>query len=650
MTAASASLEGLPAQARPDGTDGPHGPDRRDGPAGEDLLLHPDPVLVADAATTECLLRCWVRETGRTRPSGGVLRVALGDGLCLTAPVRYWSPTGRHRFGAARLVAEIGTGGHPVDSVTIAALLARESGRAGGAAASRHTADLAARVADSARRTARFVAERREAPAAPEGTSPFLDAEQALILGHPLHPSPKSREGLGDAESAAYSPELRGAFRLHWVAVAREFVAADSATGESATEIVTRLRGTDASGAALPPGTAALPLHPWQARELMHHPRAQELLEQGVLHDLGPAGDPWQPTSSVRTVHQPGSPWMLKLSLGLRITNSKRENLRKELRRGVEVHRLLEAGLGAELRAAHRGFDILRDPAWIGADLPAADPRPASALTGIGAGFSAGAAVGAPAPSPLPALDTVVRQSPFGAADRALCTAGLIAERPWLDPGTGTAARSRLGETLHRLCALSGRPLAAVADEWFRRYLRAVALPLLWLDGTAGIALEAHHQNSLVLLDQDGWPQGGRYRDNQGYYFRESRAAELDARLAGAGKESDTFVPDAVADERFCYYLGVNHLFGLIGAFGAQGLADESALLASLRAFLGSAAAGATGSSLPGLLLDSPSLRCKANLLTRLHGLDELVGPVDGQSVYVTVTNPLASAAAGGPA
>jgi siderophore synthetase component len=48
-------------------------------------------------------------------------------------------------------------------------------------------------------------------------------------------------------------------------------------------------------------------------------------------------------------------------------------------------------------------------------------------------------------------------------------------------------------------------------------------------------------------------------------------------------------------------------------------------------------------SSLPARLLESPVLRCKANLLTRMHGLDELVGPVDTQSVYVTVANPLHS-------
>ena len=162
---------------------------------------------------------------------------------------------------------------------------------------------------------------------------------------------------------------------------------------------------------------------------------------------------------------------------------------------------------------------------------------------------------------------------------------------------------------------------------------------MLWLDGAAGIALEAHQQNTLVLLDPDGWPVGGRYRDNQGYYFRESHRSRLERRLPGIGVASDTFVPDAVTDERFAYYLGINNVLGLIGAFGSQHLADERLLIAAFRRFLGRATA--PGSPLPAQLLDAPMLRCKANLLTRLHGLDELVGPVDTQSVYVTLANPL---------
>ena len=66
-------------------------------------------------------------------------------------------------------------------------------------------------------------------------------------------------------------------------------------------------------------------------------------------------------------------------------------------------------------------------------------------------------------------------------------------------------------------------------------------------------------------------------------------------------------------------------------------------LLAALRRFLAGPEAAATGSGLPGLLLASPTLHCKANLLTRLNGMDELVGPVATQSVYVDIPNPVAT-------
>lgn len=230
----------------------------------------------------------------------------------------------------------------------------------------------------------------------------------------------------------------------------------------------------------------------------------------------------------------------------------------------------------------------------------------------------------------------MLRQNPFGPGDDAVCIAGLTAQRP--RPGQ-PLMRSRLAEVVTALATRTGRPVADVSAEWFRRYLDRVVRPVLWLDAHAGVALEAHQQNTLVLLDPDGWPVGGRYRDNQGYYFRDSRRDELERRLPGISTVSDTFVSDPVTDERFAYYLGINNVLGLIGAFGAQRLADEQALLAVLRQFLTENAE--LGSPLPAYLLQNRQLRCKANLLTRLHGLDELVGPVDTQSVYVTIANPL---------
>lgn len=569
-----------------------------------DPLDHPDPLRAADAAGIENLLRCWVRECDLPRPAEETLRVPLpASGTALLVPVLHWSATGWHRFGPPAL-EQAPVGAPTADAVTVAALLGREADHNEGA-------DMVGRVADSVRRTASFIAERRSRPGAPDEADLFLTAEQSLLLGHPLHPSPKSREGLTDAETRLYSPELHGSFPLHWMAADRSVLATDSAwTDQGRPVSAAQLVARHAPGLPFPEHTTPIPLHPWQARELRGRPEVAALIGSGLLHDLGPYGAHWHPTSSVRTVHRPGADLMLKLSLGVRITNSRRENLRKELHRGVEVHRLLRTGLARQWHAEHPGFDIVRDPAWLAVDTPDG--------------------------TPVQGLDVMLRHNPFGRDDDAVCIAGLTAPRPW--PGR-PGLHSRLADVVHRLAAVTGRTTTAVAAEWFLRYLDRVVQPVLWLDAHAGVALEAHQQNTLVLLDADGWPAGGRYRDNQGYYFRESHRAALDRRLPGIGSVSDTFVSDAVTDERFAYYLGINNVFGLIGAFGAQRLADEDMLLDAFRRFLKSACE--LGSPFPAHLLETPRLRCKANMLTRLHGLDELVGPVDTQSVYVTITNPL---------
>ncbi|MGW3070856.1 iron transporter, partial [Streptomyces sp. NPDC001130] len=73
---------------------------------GAELLEDPDPRTAAQAAAVENLLRCWVRETSLAAPVNGTLHVPLpASGAALLVPVRYWSPTGWHRFGPPRLVS-----------------------------------------------------------------------------------------------------------------------------------------------------------------------------------------------------------------------------------------------------------------------------------------------------------------------------------------------------------------------------------------------------------------------------------------------------------------------------------------------------------------------------------------------------------------
>jgi siderophore synthetase component len=557
----------------------------------------------AATAARDALLRCWVRETGVPVPDSGEVAFPLPAlGLRITVPVRYRSPTGCHHFGAPRLSyldGPDGPAGAALDPVTLAALLARQDSADPAA-----IGDLVGRVAESARRIGTFLDARRR-PEPPDGDD-FLDAEQALLLGHLLHPAAKSRDGLSDRESARYSPELRGRFPLHWFAVDRSVLLTGAApdhpalVGRTVPQLLTELSELDSAG-------LVVPAHPWQARDLLDRPEFAALLSAGLVRPLGAAGPDWSPTSSLRTVYRPGAAVMLKLSLGLRITNSRRENTLTELRRGIEVHRLLSAGHADEVFAAYPGFRIVRDPAF--------------------------AAVVAPDGGTVH-LDVSVREVPAGLT-AARCLAGLTAPRPGIGP-------SQLVRAVDRLAATAGRDRAVVAAEWIGRYVDRVLAPMVHLYARTGIGLEAHQQNTLVLPDADGWPAAGWYRDNQGYYLAESRLPSV---LAATGEASSTLAlaPDSIVDDRLTYYLLFNQLFAPVAALGTAGVADEVVLLRVVRDRLAALVARGhdTAGGLVARWLDAGTLPCKANLATRLAGIDEVLAPVDNQSVYVAVPNPL---------
>jgi siderophore synthetase component len=588
-------------------------------PAG----THADPLHELDArgaaehAHVEALLRCWLRETG-TPVAPGPLRVELPTcGLALVTEVTHCSPTGWHRFAATCLEGPGGPLGAVADPVTAVALLSTEAavrggGRPGGVPAG-EVADLVERTAESVRRVASFIADRRTRPQPPPAVDGFLDAEQALLLGHLNHPAPKSRDGISERDAAAFSPELRGSFRLHWFAADESVVSHDAVEGAASLagrDTVALL--ADLAGRRPGDGRVLVPAHPWQARDLLHRPRIRALVASGALEPLGELGPEWWPTSSVRTVYRPGADVMLKLSLGLRLTNSRRESTRTELRRGLEINRLLDAGYAGSTFRAHPGFAITRDPAWLAVDEP-----------------------GRPEGPDVTGLDVAVREVPQGIADLR-CLVGLVAPRPGL-------GRSALGE----LVAALG---SGAAEQWTADYTDKVLVPMLHLYAATGIGLEAHQQNTLVRLDARGRVTGGTFRDNQGYYLAASYLPGLLKRL-GADSSTLAVVDDALVDDRLSYYLLRNQALSVVGCLAVDGLADERSLLAvlaeRLRAALPAlAGAGPNGDRLARRWLEADTLPCKGNLLTRLHGIDEVLAPLDAQSVYLDAPNPLREAAA----
>jgi siderophore synthetase component len=594
-----------------------------------DLAAGPEPSLGAEGVTVGNLLRCWIRERAVPEPEDRILRLTLADAqVRIEVPVTYWSPVGWHRFGPAHLVDLSGIESldegdrypddrhwgpaldpvaKPVDPATLAAVLALE---ATGGRRQDLIADLVGRVADSATNTARFLAERWNRPGDPAGTTPFLTSEQALITGHPLHPAPKSRSELTAAELAAYSPELRGRFPLHWFAASRELVSSDSALTDSAETMIAALTDGELD---VPAGMVPVPAHPRQAGVLLGNPSIQALLGAGLLHDLGPAGRMWHPTSSLRTLYNAGSPLML--TLPLRSDSSDKGSVRAQLRRGVEMHRILEAGLGDELAATHPGFAVVRDPGWLSVGLPG-DPDAESGL------------------------EVALRENRFGPGTFVHCLAGLVAERPGADP-------SLLACLVKGLAVRSRRRVHEVSREWFGRYLDLVAEPMLWLYAEHGVALAATRRNTLVVVNGGGWPTGGRHRADQGPYFAASRADRLPGWAQSEwaqseGTQSGASVEDAIADERFGYQLGIDNLLGLIGAFGSQRLADEMVLLDDLRGFLTRfARRGAVAARFAATLLEADTLRCEAKLLTGIERSGQ-ADAADARPLYVDIPNPLA--------
>jgi siderophore synthetase component len=504
-----------------------------------------------------------------------------------------------------------------LDYITLVALVAKELALMNGS--QDHQAELMMRVIQSCSNVEQFIQQRRQhSEKLYAFHSSFIETEQSLVFGHHLHPTPKSRQGFSEEELFVYSPELQGRFPLYYFRVHRSIVQEGSALPQTATTLIKQELLSDSSITDKFKATyctedeyTLLPIHPWQANFLKQQLAVQQLLQTGLLQDLGLQGRAYQPTSSIRTVYHSETAFMLKLSLNVKITNSVRTNLYKELERSVEVYQLLSREIGQELHDRFSNFTIIRDPAYITIKI---DGKPVD-------GFA-----------------TILRENPFLASSETDATC-LIALCQDSISGEG----SRLSQLIQQLAQQEGRSTNEVSLDWFRCYLKMSLEPILWFYFTHGIAIEAHQQNSVLQL-QNGYPHHFFYRDNQGYYYRRTFHQQLNQVLPGISEKSQTICDDAVIDERLGYYLFINNLFGLINAFGVAGLIDERSLLNELRNELIKQSVSAQGcSTLLHTLLCQKQLRCKANLLTRFHNLDELIGPVSTQSVYVEIDNPLFS-------
>ncbi|MFE3853972.1 IucA/IucC family protein [Streptomyces griseorubiginosus] len=309
----------------------------------------------------------------------------------------------------------------------------------------------------------------------------------------------------------------------------------------------------DALGEA-PPGYRLLPAHPWQL-DLVS---CAEAFEDGRLIRLGTTGFEVWPTAAIRTVYAPARDLFLKFSLDVRITNDIRRLWRHDL---LKLRRTDEAAASA-FAASPGGAAWLSDRGYRTADFAFEE------------------------------LAVLVRD-------------GL---RDQVRPGATPLLAAALVE------GFEGSPLDTVEDPaaWWEAYLRAVVPPVLAAFADHGVVLEAHLQNTLVAVADDGLPVQALFRDAEGVKL-----------LAD--------VPRAQGWERLVYCLVVNHLWEIGAALAERrpGFAPWPAARRELARH-----------DLPEIraLLTSPTLPGKTNLLLRWTDAD------GAAARYLPLPNPLADA------
>ena len=440
----------------------------------------------------------------------------------------------------------------------------------------------------------------------------FIESEQALILGHSMHPAPKSRTGFVHEDWQKYSPEACGQTQLHYWLVAPEYIAEGTALEQVFSiqlkqEIKWHLSESELETLAAYAHYKLLPLHPWQARYLQSKVWFKSLKAKLKIIDLGEKAWIFSPTTSVRTLASFNARWMLKPSLSVMITNSIRVNLAKECHRGEMTHRLWHSELGQSILKQCPTLKAVNDPAWIALQLDG---------------------------EIIDETICIVRDQPFIPEQQVTCIASLCQDHP-------VEERNRFNALFDQIASQQKlNDKAQIAHDWFKTFLNISLSPLMYVYHRYGMAFESHQQNVLVEL-KDGWPQWLWLRDNQGFYYIEELADEILQQFPELNDKAHAVGSKAFVDERFSYYFFGNTLFGIINAIGATGFVSEQDLLSVLQQHLFDLLKQYPDSSLIQSLLYQPTLPYKGNLLTRLYELDELIAPVENQSVYIQLANPL---------
>lgn len=319
--------------------------------------------------------------------------------------------------------------------------------------------------------------------------------EQWGTGGHPWHPAYKTRLGLAPEQVIELSPEFEAQVPIGVVAVAAHRLQVTTMEGVqpyahwfAATfpEAMAAFRKALLARQLAPEAWLPLPVHPWQRDTTLGETFAAEFAA-GELINLPGISIAARPTMSFRTVaatDAPGGP-MLKLPVSMRLTSVERTVSPKSAVMGPRVSALLERILATDAGLASV-LSIV--PERHGIHVAGTDDDRARHLSMI------------VRDNPTTRIASNARLLPVG----ALFTPDFTADM------TQAAAPLLLDTVLARQADGTRTERAA---RFFNAYLRVAIPAIVGLYLRYGIALEAHQQNTFVVISEAGMPERLVVRD-----------------------------------------------------------------------------------------------------------------------------------------
>lgn len=435
----------------------------------------------------------------------------------------------------------------------------------------------------------------------------FGSSEQALLYGHCAHPYPKFREGFTEDEEVQFLPEFQPSFSLIYLAVELELLWHTGNSAKEAIEYLTRLSIREENiSHCCPPGFVLLPMHPWQWGKLVRHSFIQDAIAKKRIIILADGEMKWLPTTSVRTVYQADSEYMIKFSLSSRLTNSRRILAREEVKRGLWVYRAFTSNFGKDLIDRCRTLSMIHEPisfAIKNKDIP------------INESF------------------LVLRENPFSRNTTAFSIATICQ-----DAIDGKEILiSRLIKQYSDYKKINAQKAALL---WFRQYLEVAILPFIIALSEFGFMCSAHQQN-VVLHTQNGFPVRVYFRDCQGTAFTTKAINVIKQEINNFPLNQSLRLSENDMHRLFSYYLLINNLFPLASSIRYAGFLTDDQLIQEIINFLNITKRSSCCDKLINYILTSKYLYSKGNFSLGIIDINESKIPQASFKSYVPLLNPL---------